>query len=352
MHPIRRTLISSATLAALALPITGLAQDRAGAFDDRWYVTGGAGVNIQDSARDTENTPTYTLGVGKFITPDWSVDLELNAQNPKLNPDEDMHWSQYGVSLDARRHWRTPGRTWNPYVLMGVGYSRSEEEYNAFPSPDSPGERKSGYPTAKLGVGVQGDFQRFSLRGELLARASFDDDSRLAPDEDHFVDAVAQMAVVVPLGAPRLARTAGPAPVVAVDQPAYEPHVQPPTTDAPMMLELPTVYFGFDRADLTAQGRQALEEAAAWLREHPGVRVRVSGHTDAIGSQAYNQGLSERRARTAYDYLRSLGVPAAQMEGPVGHGETRPVAPNTHPDGSDNPEGRALNRRVDVDAQR
>ena len=70
------------------------------------YITTGAGANQQDSDRNTENAATYTLGVGKFINPRWSVDAELNYQNPKLNPNEDLNWSQYGISVDARRHWR------------------------------------------------------------------------------------------------------------------------------------------------------------------------------------------------------------------------------------------------------
>jgi OOP family OmpA-OmpF porin len=346
MRSLNPTLLSTVLLAALALPAAAQAQDRAGTYDDRWYITGGAGANIQDSSRNTENAPTYTLGVGKFINPNWSVDLELNHQNPKLNPDEDLNWSQYGISLDARRHWRTPGRTWNPYALMGVGYGRSEEEYNNFPSPNSPGERSSGYPTAKLGVGVQGDYEKFSLRGELYARASFDDDSVLAPNEDVFTDGVAQFSVVVPLGARRTVAQVDPAPVIGPapiqeEQPQYQ---QP----EPMAVELPTVYFQFDRADLTDQGRQALGEAAATLRANPSLRAQVGGHTDSIGSQDYNQGLSERRAQVAYDYLLDQGVAHDQLEGPFGYGEDRPVAPNTNEDGSDNPEGRAMNRRTEV----
>ena len=158
-----RTLLAGIVLATLAAP--AFAQDsRAGAYDDRWYITTGAGANQQDSDRNTENAATYTLGVGKFINPRWSVDAELNYQNPKLNPNEDLNWSQYGISVDARRHWRQEGRRWNPYVLMGVGYQRAEEEFDAFPSPDSPGQDSRGYATAKLGAGVQADFQRFRGR--------------------------------------------------------------------------------------------------------------------------------------------------------------------------------------------
>lgn len=346
MQAIKPTLLSTVLLAAIALPGTALAQDRAGTFDDRWYLTAGAGANNQDSARDTENAPTYTLGAGKFINPNWSMELELNHQNPKLNPNEDLNWSQYGISLDARRHWRNEGRTWNPYALMGVGYSRSEEEFDNFPNPDSPGERKDGYATAKLGGGVQGDFDRFSLRGELFARASFDSDSVLAPDESYFIDRIAQVSVVVPLGQ----RTSAQArPVQAAPHtPAQPIQDYPQEQTPPMTVELPTVYFEFDRSELTSQGRAALNDAANTLRNHSSLRAEIAGHTDSKGSRDYNQALSERRAQAAYDYLVSQGVNRNQLQGPVGYGEDRPVAPNTHEDGSDNPDGRAQNRRTEV----
>jgi outer membrane protein OmpA-like peptidoglycan-associated protein len=77
---------------------------------------------------------------------------------------------------------------------------------------------------------------------------------------------------------------------------------------------------------------------------HP---MQVDGHTDSIGSDAYNQSLSERRAASVKAWLVAHdGVPAAT---PIrGFGKTRPVAPNSKPDGSDAPDGRQKNRRVEV----
>ena len=72
--------------------------------------------------------------------------------------------------------------------------------------------------------------------------------------------------------------------------------------------------------------------------------IRIVGHTDSIGSADYNLDLGMRRAQSARDYFRELGVEAKiEVESA---GEERPVAPNTHPDGTDNPEGRQKNRRV------
>ena len=156
-------LLSTALLAGLAFAQTANAQD----FDDRWYLTGSAGFNIQDADRDTRNAPFVGLGLGKFISDNWSLDGELNYQNPNFEANQNLNWSQYGISLDLRRHFITEGRTWNPYALVGLGFQRTEEEYDAFPSVDSPAQREDGNLAAKVGVGLQGDMGPIGVRTEL-----------------------------------------------------------------------------------------------------------------------------------------------------------------------------------------
>jgi outer membrane protein OmpA-like peptidoglycan-associated protein len=76
--------------------------------------------------------------------------------------------------------------------------------------------------------------------------------------------------------------------------------------------------------------------------------VRIEGHTDAKGSDAYNQKLSERRAQSVRQWLvQKEGVDGSKMA-PQGFGARKPVAPNNKPDGSDDPEGRQKNRRVEI----
>jgi OOP family OmpA-OmpF porin len=110
------------------------------------------------------------------------------------------------------------------------------------------------------------------------------------------------------------------------------------------------INFDFDKANIKSEFRPVLDEAARILADNPNVRVTVEGHTDSIGSDAYNQRLSERRARAVKQYLVSKGVAADRLE-TVGKGEKEPVAPNTKPDGKDNPEGRAMNRRAELKVQ-
>jgi len=114
-------------------------------------------------------------------------------------------------------------------------------------------------------------------------------------------------------------------------------------------IELPAdVLFDFDKADIRPDAAAALAKAAVILRAHPGGHVRVEGHTDNKGTHALNLALSQRRAQAVVAWLREregLGQVGFQIHG---FAETRPVAPNARPDGSDNPAGRQQNRRVEI----
>jgi outer membrane protein OmpA-like peptidoglycan-associated protein len=106
--------------------------------------------------------------------------------------------------------------------------------------------------------------------------------------------------------------------------------------------------FEFDKAELTPAAEAQLQKAAALIRKAPPGGIQVIGHTDAKGDDAYNQRLSEARARTVADWFaRQVGV--RQREFTVsGKGETAPVAPNETATGADDPAGRTKNRRVEV----
>ena len=97
--------------------------------------------------------------------------------------------------------------------------------------------------------------------------------------------------------------------------------------------------------------RTVLSEALEILQRYPDQKVEVAGHTDSRGDAKYNQALSERRAKAVYDYLVENGIDKARLIGPVGFGEMCPLVPNQKPDGSDDPEGRAKNRRTELNIQ-
>ncbi|MGY0797881.1 OmpA family protein [Lysobacter sp. A286] len=372
-----KKLLCAALLGGLTVAGAANAQD----FDDRWYLTGSAGMNIQDSNRDTSNAPFAAIGVGKYLNPNWSLDGELNYQNPNVERNRDLNWSQYGISFDLRRHFLAEGRSWNPYVVMGLGYQRSEEEYApqdvGSNSPNGPFQREDGHVAGKLGFGAQGDVGRVKIRTELAYRIDADDDSigAFMTDDvprddgaDWFGDVLASVGVVVPLGPEPVAPVA-PAPVApscadldddgdgvnncddkCPDSQAGQT-IGPDGCPVPVSIDLKGVNFDFDKSTLRPDAVAILSEAVQILQRYPDLKVEVAGHTDSKGTDAYNQSLSERRATAVYDYLSSNGVDASRMVGPNGYGESRPIAPNTNPDGSDNPEGRAQNRRTELNVQ-
>lgn len=120
-------------------------------------------------------------------------------------------------------------------------------------------------------------------------------------------------------------------------------------TEQEIRIELQAdVLFDFDKADLRPEAIPSLQKVGAVINGYPNVPVRIEGHTDAKGADDYNMKLSESRAASVKSWLvRNAGVDAGRITA-YGRGETKPVAPNTKPDGSDDPEGRQKNRRVEI----
>ena len=130
-----------------------------------------------------------------------------------------------------------------------------------------------------------------------------------------------------------------PEPAPAKVAPAPTPVAVPPKPKRIIVLQ--GTQFAFDSAELTPEARGILDANAAVLERQSDIRVRIEGHTDSTGLEAYNQGLSERRAKAVEDFLISKGVSADRLE-TEGYGPSSPIAPN------DTREGRAMNRRVEL----
>jgi outer membrane protein OmpA-like peptidoglycan-associated protein len=128
-----------------------------------------------------------------------------------------------------------------------------------------------------------------------------------------------------------------------------QPPPPPPPTATPQALPPPSskrivlrgVHFDFNKSDIRPDSRPILNQAVEILQENPGVRISVEGYTDAIGSDAYNQQLSLRRADAVFRYLVNHGIAPERMD-VIGYGKRRPVADN----GTET--GRAQNRRVEL----
>jgi outer membrane protein OmpA-like peptidoglycan-associated protein len=128
-------------------------------------------------------------------------------------------------------------------------------------------------------------------------------------------------------------------PVVKKDTPARPPVVvQPPRIDT---LVLQDVLFKFDSGNLTPGAAQILDTIVNKLQQTSFKRIRIEGHTDSLGTDAYNLDLSARRARSVMEYLTRKGLASSSVES-TGKGEAQPVA------GNNTEEGRRRNRRVEI----
>jgi len=109
-----------------------------------------------------------------------------------------------------------------------------------------------------------------------------------------------------------------------------------------LVLDMPSeITFGVDSANIDAGFRNTLDQVASTLTQYEKTYVDVLGHTDSTGSDAYNQGLSERRASAVADYLSTRGVQSARLAA-RGYGESQPKASNL------DAAGRSANRRVEI----
>jgi len=108
------------------------------------------------------------------------------------------------------------------------------------------------------------------------------------------------------------------------------------------------ILFDFDKAVLKPQAEATLRQMASLILSRGNGKVLIEGHTDAKGSNAYNQTLSLQRAHAVRTWLIEKGAVDRARLTAVGVGSQRPVAPNTQPNGADDPNGRQRNRRVEL----
>jgi outer membrane protein OmpA-like peptidoglycan-associated protein/tetratricopeptide (TPR) repeat protein len=116
-------------------------------------------------------------------------------------------------------------------------------------------------------------------------------------------------------------------------------------TEEPSKIE--NIQYEFGSTELSEDAKRYIDfSILKTLRENPDIIIEIGAHTDSKGTEGFNQNLSQKRAESVVKYLRSKGIAKERLQA-KGYGETNPVAPNQNQDGSDNPEGRALNRRTE-----
>jgi len=322
----KKSLLFAAGLAACSTGAT------ATELDDRWYLSAGIGYVAPGNDRelpgtgwDVDGGPAAFLGVGKTIN-EW-LNLELNAKGNRLDLGSgNGDWDQWGATLDGLVFFnRNP--KFSPYAVVGGGWMQS----------DTPADNHDG-GIAEAGLGFMrtinddGD----TLRAEVRHRWDFTNLNAPGGKENHN-DWVMMVGVTIPLG--KRAEAPAPAPVAMAEPEPTPPPAPPPVTET---VVLKGVNFCFDCDTLSGEAQAILDgDAMAIVQHHPNATFEVAGHTDAVGSDTYNQSLSQRRASNVSAYLVQKGVDASRMTA-VGYGESQPVADNS------TEAGRAENRRVEL----
>jgi OOP family OmpA-OmpF porin len=202
----KKKLLCCALLAGMSMAQSVMAQD----YDDRFYVTAGAGVGFFDEDRDAADDLYGMIGFGRFITPNISIDAELWHSNPDLNTPGvagsglnatvvERNWELTTLSVVGRYHFISEGRSWNPYLALGVG--ASEHHDGTRTQPQALGFNKSRVGTnlgIMLGAGIQKDLGYASLRAEIGAKFDQDDEG---VSNDYYTDGYAGFSFLFPIGA-------------------------------------------------------------------------------------------------------------------------------------------------------
>lgn len=356
-----RLVILIGVLAAATLSASARAADAA-----RWYVAPLGSYDLVDKARCTDDGIGATAAVGRK---DKSLSFEYDFQylslsytcpgavqpsgTGKLKSSEIL---VLGQPFDAGPAFK------DVYGLFGVGAQRR----NAMAKLPVPGDNLF----VDVGAAYIHDLTLFgkdlALRADARYRYISEGLGKSYGTASSFQDVIINLGVQIPLFAPPPPAPAPePVAVVPVPEPTPAPVVEPvavepapvvepvpaePAPPAPPTIEtakagdtivLNGVNFETGKASLTANAKTLLDGVAKDLVARPELNVEVGGHTDARGKAAYNQGLSDRRARAVMDYLVGAGVAQERLSS-KGYGPTQPV------DTNETDEGRERNRRVEL----
>ncbi|EIK52508.1 outer membrane protein OprF [Stutzerimonas stutzeri TS44] len=285
---------------------------------------------FSDSSRGFEDEgELYGAGVSYFLTDDVSLGLSYGEYHD-MTSDDPVNGSHKNIkgsltSLDAAYHFGAPGVGLRPYVSAGVAHQSIGQAARS-------GRDHSTY--ANLGAGL-----KYYFTENLFAKASVDGMHNIDRGDSEWMAGVGvglnfgggarQVAAVEP--------TPEPAPAPIVDT---EPEPAPEV----VRVEL-DVKFDFDKSRVREESYGDIKNLADFMQQYPQTSTVVEGHTDSVGTDQYNQRLSERRAEAVRDVLvNQYGVEGGRVNS-VGYGEARPVADNA------TDAGRQINRRVEAEVE-
>ena len=326
-----KNLIGLAVAATLSLTaLTASAEDM---FRGAWYAVPGISYMDTDSDLDANNGGGISLAIGKELSQSWDLQGRLGYNRASEDtgiPGVGGRYKQTTLGLDALYMFSRD--KFRPFLLAGLGVARNKVDYTNL----NIGDKSKTSWLAGLGLGAQYLFSdSFGLQADVRHQWSKSDAKAVGTtfDADGTIgNTLLSLGGVFRFGAPApvVAEAAPePAPIAAAPEPMPEPAPAPEPVKCTPQMDTITVgaekLFGFDKANISEDGKAALNEAAAKIKANPELKVViVTGHTDRIGSDAYNHKLSHRRAVQVKDYLAAQGVDPSIIEA-VGKGEEEPV---------------------------
>lgn len=301
--------------AALALPLA--AQSAPSSYFSAAYEH-----VFDDSARGSDEGSGLSLGYGWLLSQGLGVEISgffHSFDGNSANPGAD--WDEYGLKADLMGFF-AESQSLSPYVAAGIGYMRSELDSAGLDSTD---------PTFDVGAGLFKYFSNTSLALRADLRYRFVD-TDFAPS---FSEPVAKLGFIYAFGGSQGGNKVSDKKGAGAGKDAK---------DSGPNRSFENVNFAFDKAELTDYAKAILDNTAGTIKtmsqKYPSLKVNVAGHTDWVGTDSYNQALSERRANMVKTYLMDKGV-SLKID-TTAYGESKPIATN------ETEEGRALNRRAEV----
>ena len=335
-------VVVAATLGMAAMPSS--AEDM---YRGAWYALPGVSYNWTDSDLKADDDFGGFIRAGKEINEKW--DFQVGGSYASLDGNSGGKYKQTLLGVDAL--YMFSRERFRPFLLVGLGYAHNKVDYMG-------GSKDSWMANVGAGVqylvndtvGLQADVRQVWSEAEIGTPG--------ASSSDTVSNTVLNVGAIFRFGAPAPVAAAEPAPQpapVAAAEPAPQPApvaaAEPCSPKTETIVIQSEALFDFDKAIIKDKSNQALDEVVAKIKEHGDVEfVLVTGHTDRIGSDAYNQKLSERRANAVKKYLAGHGVEGARIKS-EGKGESEPVVECKDVKGRKNLiECLAPNRRVVVDA--
>lgn len=355
-----KNILNLAVAATLGLAaFSAVAEDM---YRGAWYAVPGVSYMDTDNDLGAKNGGGVFLKLGKELSESWDIQGGIGYNRASEDTGiagVDGRYKQTTLGLDALYMFSRD--KFRPFLVAGLGAAHNNVDYSI---ANIENKSKNSW-LANVGVGAQYLFNdSFGLQADLRhqwSRSSakavgttpaFDADGTIGNTLLNFggifrFGAPAPMPVAAE---PTPVAAAAPAPVAAV-----EPKPLPAIAPCVPKFETVTIsaekLFGFDKAKLQEGSKPALDEVVAQLKAHPEFElVLVTGHTDRIGSAAYNQKLSERRAQQVKDYIVSQGIDGSRLQA-VGKGMSEPVVACTGIRGKKAVECLQPNRRVVISAE-